>query len=87
MVEALDADALALDQPRLGDQHQNPVEDRRSWTPMQAGFSCWLRDEPGMARGTPITVLGSSRRNAREAFKLSAEQRHSRPRSLSMPSK
>ena len=25
----IDADALALDQPRLGDQHQNPVEDRR----------------------------------------------------------
>ena len=29
MVEASTADALALDQPRLGDQHQNPVEDRR----------------------------------------------------------
>ena len=25
----IDADALALDQPRLGDQHQNLVEDRR----------------------------------------------------------
>ena len=29
MVEASRPMRAALDQPRLGDQHQNPVEDRR----------------------------------------------------------
>ncbi len=75
----IDADALALDQPRLGDQHQNPVEDRRVDF---MGQRVRLRDSQEWS-GTRSRL--PSRRNARSESE--SEQRHSRPRSLSMPSK
>ena len=76
---AVDADPLALDQAALGQALQHPGEDLVVHLERQARAGA---AQPGMV-GHRLAL--ASRRNSR-SDRLSA-QRHSRPRSLSMPSK
>ena len=71
----IDPDALALDQTRLGDQSQNPVEDRRAPHGAGARGSVTARNGPAHDPGFPAVETPVATGNPSSAIPARAQSR------------